>query len=303
MDELRSKEGRKAAIVAIIANCFLTTFNIIIGIMSGSYALISEGAHTLSDIITTIVAYAGFKIGQKPADEEHPIGHGRAEAISGLVIVLFLAMVAYEIMSGAVEKILNPTLITVPDTFAAIMAVFGILVNFSVSEYIINIGKKIKSPAIIADGQHQKTDIFSSVAVLVGVIVSNIGYPILDPIIGLVIGFLILKTAYDIGKANLDNIMGKLPSQEFLDKIKEIADNTPPAQEAHNIKVDYLGSYAVVTLHVKLDGSLTLDETHEIVHQVQDNIIREMPEVKYVMVHACPIGLQYDHDQEIDKIN
>lgn len=301
MDELRSKAGKKAAIVAIIANCFLTTFNIIIGLMSGSYALISEGAHTLSDIITTIVAYAGFRIGQKPADEEHPIGHGRAEAISGLIIVLFLTMVAYEIMSGAIEKILNPSLITVPDTFAAIMAVFGILINFSVSEYIINIGKEIKSPAIIADGQHQKTDIFSSVAVLLGVIISNIGYPILDPIIGLIIGFLILKTAYDIGKTNLDNIMGKLPSKEFIDKIKEIADNTPPAQEAHNIKVDYLGSYALVTLHVKLDGNLTLDETHEIVHQVQDNIIREIPEVKYVMVHACPIGVEYNHEQEIDK--
>ena len=223
MDDFRSKAGKKAAIVAIIANCFLTTFNIIIGVMSGSYALISEGAHTLSDIITTIVAYAGFKIGQRPADEEHPIGHGRAEAISGLIIVLFLTMVAYEIMSGAIEKILNPATITTPDTFAAIMAVFGILINFSVSEYIIKIGKEIKSPAIIADGQHQKTDIFSSVAVLLGVIVSNIGYPILDPFIGLVIGFLILKTAYDIGKTNLDNIMGKLPSQEFIDKIKEIA--------------------------------------------------------------------------------
>lgn len=301
MDEFRSKAGKKAVSVAIIANCFLTLFNIIIGIMSGSYALISEGAHTLSDIVTSIVAYAGFKIGQKPADEEHPIGHGRAEAISGLIIVLFLTMVAYEIMSGAVEKLLNPSTITIPDTFAAIMAVFGILVNFSVSEYIIQIGKKIKSPAIIADGQHQKTDIFSSVAVLMGVVVSNMGYPILDPFIGLVIGVLILKTAYDIGKTNLDNIMGKLPSQEFIDKIKEIADNTPPAQEAHNIKVDYLGSYALVTLHVKLDGNLTLDETHKIVHQVQDNIIKEMPEVKYVMVHACPIGVQYDHDQEIDK--
>ena len=301
MDEFRSNAGKKAVTVAIIANCFLTTFNILIGILSGSYALISEGAHTLSDIVTSIVAYAGFKIGQKPADEEHPIGHGRAEAISGLIIVLFLAMVAYEIMSGAVGKILNPDTITIPDTYAAIMAVFGILVNFSVSEYIIKIGKEIKSPAIIADGQHQKTDIFSSVAVLLGVIVSNIGYPILDPFIGLIIGFLILKTAYDIGKTNLDNIMGKLPSQEFLDKIKEIADNTPPAQEAHNIKVDYLGSYALVTLHVKLDGNLTLDETHKIVHHVQDNIIREIPEVKYAMVHACPIGLQYDHDQEIDK--
>ena len=301
MDEFRSKAGKKAVTVAVIANCFLTTFNIIIGILSGSYALISEGAHTLSDIVTSIVAYAGFRIGQKPADEEHPIGHGRAEAISGLIIVLFLTMVAYEIMSGAVEKILNPSAISAPNAFAAIMAVFGILVNFSVSEYIIRIGKEINSPAIIADGQHQKTDIFSSVAVLLGVIVSNIGYPILDPIIGLAIGFLILKTAYDIGKTNLDNIMGKLPSQEFLDKIKEIADNTPPAQDAHNIKVDYLGSYALVTLHVKLDGNLTLDETHKIVHQVQDNIIKGIPEVKYAMVHACPIGLQYDHDQEIDK--
>ena len=110
MDEFRSKAGKKAAIVAIIANCFLTTFNIIIGFMSGSYALISEGAHTLSDIITTIVAYAGFKIGQKPADEEHPIGHGRAEAISGLIIVIFLVIVAWEIMQGAIEKIINPSL-------------------------------------------------------------------------------------------------------------------------------------------------------------------------------------------------
>ncbi|WP_407423388.1 cation diffusion facilitator family transporter [Methanobrevibacter sp.] len=301
MDEFRSKAGKKAVMVAILANCFLTVFNIIIGLLSGSYALISEGAHTLSDIVTSIVAYAGFKIGQKPADEEHPIGHGRAEAISGLIIVLFLAMVAYEIMSGAIVKILNPAAITIPNTLAAIMAFFGIIINYSVSEYIINIGKEIKSPAIIADGQHQKTDIFSSVAVLLGVIVSNIGYPILDPFIGLIIGFLILKTAYEIGKSNLDNIMGKVPSQEFIDRIKEIADNTPPAQEAHNIKVDYLGSYALVTLHVKLDGNLTLNETHEIVHQVQDNIIKEIPEVKYVMVHACPIGLQYDHDQEIDK--
>ena len=301
MDEFRSEAGKKAFIVAVLANCFLTVFNIIVGFMSGSYALMSEGAHTLSDIITSIVAYTGFRIGQKPADEEHPIGHGRAEAISGLIIVLFLALVAYEIISGAVLKLIDPTTITIPGTLAAMMAVFGIFVNFYVSEYIINIGREIKSPAIIADGQHQKTDIFSSIAVLLGVVVSNMGLPILDPFIGLIIGLLILKTAYEIGKSNIDNIMGKVPSQEFIDKIKKIADNTPPAQEAHNIKVDYLGSYALVTLHIKLDGSMTLDESHEVVHKVQENIIKKMPEVKYVMVHACPIGLQYDHDQEIDK--
>ena len=181
MDEFRNKAGNKAAIVAIIANSILTVLNITVGLLSGSYALVSEGAHTLSDIATSVIAFIGFKIGQKPADEDHPIGHGRAEAISGLVIVLFLAMVAYEIITGAFNKIFHPELITVPDIYAALMAVFGIIINFLISEYIIRIGKEIKSPAIVADGEHQKTDIFSSIAILIGVVVSNMGYPILDP--------------------------------------------------------------------------------------------------------------------------
>lgn len=298
MDDFRSKAGKKAATVAIVANCFLTLFNIAIGIMSGSYALVSEGAHTLSDVATSIIAYIGFKIGQKPADEEHPIGHGRAEAIGGLIIVLFLGMIAYEIMQGAIERLLNPSLITTPDFYAAIMAVLGIMINFSVSEYIIKIGKEIRSPAIVADGKHQKTDIFSSIAVLLSVVVSNIGYPILDPIIGLIIGVLILKTAYEVGKENIDNIMGKVPSQEFINKIKRVANKTPKAQDAHNIKVDYLGSYAVVSLHVKVDGNMTVDESHKIAHIVETNLINKIPEVKYAVVHVCPIGLDYNHDQE-----
>ena len=302
MDEFREKGGKKAAIVAIVANTILTILNVAVGLMCGSYALISEGGHTLSDITTSVIAYTGFKIGQKPADEEHPLRHGRAEAISGLVIVLFLTMVAYEIMSGAVEKILNPSLVTTPDIYAALMAFFGIFINFSVSEYIINLGKKINSPAIVADGKHQKTDIFSSIAVLVGVVASNMGFPILDPIVGLVIGFLILKTAYEIGKENIDNIMGKVPSETFVNKIIRIANKSSPhVQNAHDVKVDYLGSYAAVTLHIEMDGNMTLEESHKIVHLVQNNILKKMPEVKYVNVHACPIGLSYNHDQEIDE--
>ncbi|WP_305553210.1 cation diffusion facilitator family transporter [Methanobrevibacter sp. V74] len=301
MDEFRGKAGKKAATVAITSNCILTVLNIFVGLMSGSYALVSEGAHTLSDVATSVIAYIGFRIGQRPADKEHPIGHGRAEAISGLIIVLFLGMVAYEIITGAFDKLIHPELVTIPDTFAALMAVFGIFVNYSISEYIIGIGKEIKSPAIVADGKHQKTDIFSSLAILIGVIISNIGYPILDPIIGLIIGILILKTAYEIGKENIDNIMGKVPSQDLENRVRRIANKTPKAQGAHNIKVDYLGSYATVYLHIKLDGNMTLNESHEIVHNVENNILKKIPEVKYVMVHACPSGIDYDHDQKIDK--
>ena len=301
MDEFRNKAGKKAATVAIIANCFLTVFNIAIGMIAGSYALISEGAHTLSDVITSIIAYLGFKIGQKPADDEHPIGHGRAEAISGLVIVIFLVLVSYEIMLGAIEKLINPSTITVPETIAAIMAVFGIIINFAVSEYIIRIGKQINSPAIVADGKHQKTDIFASIAVLAGVIASNLGFPIIDPLVGLIIGFFILKTAYEIGKENIDNIMGKVPSKELISEIEKVANNsTPKAQNAHEIKVDYLGSYATVTLHINLPGDMTVEESHEISHQVQNKLVSEIDVIRGVTVHACPIGVEYDHKQEID---
>ena len=198
MDETRNKTGKKAAIIAIVTNCILTILNITVGYAGGSYALIAEGIHTFSDVITSIVAYIGFKMGQKPADENHPLGYGRAEPICGLIIVLFLAILGYEIIDTAKDKLLNPNLITTPDVYVAIMAVFGIIFNYAMSSYIIRIGKQINSPVIIADGEHQKTDIFSSIAILIGVVISNCGFPILDPIIGLIIGLLIFGHFFGI---------------------------------------------------------------------------------------------------------
>ena len=301
MNESREKEGQKAAFIAIVSNCFLTIFNILVGTISGSYALVAEGVHTLSDVVTSVIAYVGFKIGQRPADDEHHHGHGRAEAISGLVIVIFLTIVGYELIDTAKDKLLNPSLITTPDIYAALMAVFGIFINLMISRYIINIGKKINSPAIVADGEHQKTDIYSSIAILIGVVVSNMGYPMLDPIIGLIIGLLILKTAYTIGKENIDNIMGRVRDDSIIRKIEGIVNKTPNAHEAHNIKVDNYGSYVVVSLHMKVDGNLTVNEAHKIVHEVEEKIQNKIPDVKSISVHTCPIGLEYEHEQEIDK--
>lgn len=301
MDEFRTKGGTKAVLASIISNTFLTIFNIAIGITSGSYALISEGAHTLLDVLTSIIAYLGFRIGQKPADEDHPLGHGRAEAIAGLVIVLFLTMVAYEIISGAIYELFNPNLITAPSYLAAIMALIGIGVNLCISRYMISLGKKIRSPAIVADGNHQKVDIFTSIAILVGVLASNSGYPLIDPIIGLIIGLFVLKTAYTVGKENIDNIMGKIPSKQLITDIENAAVKTPQVQGAHNIKVEYLGPYSVVSLHIELNENMTLKESHKIVHRAQNNILKKVPLVKSVTIHACPEGIEYNHKQEIDE--
>ena len=297
----REKAGKKASTIAILSNCFLTIFNIIVGLMSGSYALVAEGIHTLSDVATSVIAYIGFTIGQRPADNDHHYGHGRAEAISGLVIVLFLTIVGYEIIDTAIDKLLNPSLITTPSIYAALMAVFGIFINLAIRNYIINLGKEINSPAIVADGQHQRTDIYSSIAILIGIVVSNMGFPMLDPIIGLIIGLLILKTAFTIGKENIDNIMGRFQDGDLVRKIERIVNKTPDAYEAHNIKIDNYGSYVVVSLHIKVDGNMSIYEAHEIVHNIEEKIQNKIPLVKSVSIHTCPLGLEYEHEQGIDK--
>lgn len=160
MDEnTRKKTGRKAVTVAISGNILLTIFNFVVGILSGSTALVAEAAHTLSDVITSIITAIGFRIGLKPPDSEHPYGHGRAEPLVGLVIVVFLVFIAYEIISEAYSKLLLMGSLAPPDWTAALMAIVGIAVNIIMTRYMMNVGKKINSPAIIADAQHQKVDV------------------------------------------------------------------------------------------------------------------------------------------------
>lgn len=288
MDQDRSKTGKKASMVAIGSNCLLTILNIVVGLLGGSYALVAEGIHTFTDILTSVIAYIGFKISQKPADESFPEGYGRAEAIAGLIIVIFLTFISFEIMDLANHKLHDPSSFTVPDNYVVLMAVVGILLNFIISSYIIKIGREINSPAIEADGYHQRTDIFTSVAILIGVVVAKMGFPILDPIIGFFIGLLILKTAFDIGKENLLNIMGYVHHKdEVIAKIRRVANKTPNACDAHHIEIDNFASYLIVHLHIKVDADLTVQEADKISYQVEQNILK-IPEIRYVSVKPCP---------------
>ena len=298
---LRHKEGRKAVFIAIIGNAFLTIFNILVGVNSGSFALITEGAHTLSDVATSIIAFLGFEVGQKPADAEHPLGHGRAEAISGLVIVIFLCLVSFEILRSAIIKLFFGGEITTPTLLAAGMAIVGLIINLLISHQIIKIGTSINSPGIVADGHHQRTDLFNSLAILIGVIVANLGYPIIDPVVGLIIGVIILYTAFKVGRDNINNIMGKVPSEELIQEIHDTAESVPGVYGVHDIRVNYLGAYATATLHVSLDPDLSLNEAHKIAHLVQNKVDDKVDLIEGVTCHTCPLGLEYDHEQPIDE--
>lgn len=285
----RERIGKKAAYVGIFGNILLTTFNFIIGILSGSTALIAEAAHTLSDILTSIIAFIGFKLGMRPATEDHPYGYGRAEPIASLIIVAFLLIVAYEILSSVYVKLTVGGALTAPDPIAAVMALIGIIINFLMTTYIMKAGKKIDSPALVADAHHQKVDIYSCAAIFIGIIGAQIGFPILDPLIALFISILVLKTAFHVARENINNLLGKIPSKDILNDIKSAALSVSGIYGVHNLKINYIGSYASTELHVKADNSLTLIEAHKIAHMVEDSIINKISTIKSANIHVCPL--------------
>lgn len=230
------------------------------------------------------------------------MGHGRAEAIAGLIIVVFLVLISYEILTSAIEKLFFGGQLGIPTYLAGLMALFGIIINIIMSRYIINLGKRINSPAIVADGKHQQMDIFSCVAILISVILSQFGYTFLDPLVGFVIGLFVLKAAYDVGKDNINNIMGKLPSNELVNEIKKIASSVDGVYGVHSIRVNYFGSYATLALHIEVDPNLSLKESHKIAHQVQDKLTDKISLVQLVIAHACPYDADYDHEEPLDKM-
>ena len=284
----RQKIGRNASAVAISGNTFLTIFNFIIGSISGSSALVAESAHTLSDVLTSIIAFIGFKIGMKPADDDHQYGHGRAEPLVGLVIVVFLVVVAYEILSGVYIKLTSTTPLAPPELIAALMAFIGIFINLAMTTYLMRAGKKINSPAIIADGQHQKVDIFSCIAILVGVIGAQLGFPILDPLVAIFISIIVIKTAFELARDNVNVIMGKVPSDTILDEVRSAAKKVDNVKGVHSIKINPMGPYSSAELHIEVDGDIKLKDAHEIAHNVEKRIINDVSAIKMAIIHVCP---------------
>ncbi len=296
--ETRNKIGQRAVIFSVSGKIALTVFNFIIGTISGSTALVAESAHTFSDIFTSAIAFIGFKIGLKPADEDHPFGHGKAEPLAGLLIVIVLVAIALEIFSEVYQKLLLGSALTPPGILAALMALIGIGANFALTSYSMKIGRKINSPAIIADANHQKVDIFACAAIFVGIVGSRMGMPLLDPLVGGFVGLLILKTAFDVARENIDRIMGKVPSDGIIvENIKKAALSVEGIAGVHDIKINEMGSYSTAELHVEVNGDLVLRKAHKLAHNVEKAIIEQVDTCSTVIVHVCPVE---DDDQCYD---
>ncbi len=286
MEKLKqSEEGTKVILIGAIANLILSLFKIAGGIFGKSAAMVADGIHSFSDLLTDIVVLISYKIAQKPADENHPYGHGRAESIGATVVGAIIMLAGLGLAFEASESIAQKSY-QAPNVFALIAAIFSILVNEGLFHYTRNIGEKVNSPSIVANAWHHRSDAVSSIAALIGIIGAMVGYPIMDPIAAIVVAILILKVGYDIAFRSIADLMDTGLSEEDTTRLENEINNIPGVIRTHNLRTRKIGADILMDVHVQVDNEASVTEGHLIAESVRRNLISRFSNVQDVLVHV-----------------
>ena len=272
--ETRYEEASKVTILAILWNVFLSVIKIFAGVIGNSTAMIADGIHSASDIITSVGVLIGNKISSKPGDKEHNYGHEKAETLVSFLLSIILIAVA--------------------------------VISIAIKEYqyriTIKVAKKINSPALKADAWHHRSDAFSSVAAFIGIGGAMLGYKILEPIATIVVAVIVCKVALEIFINAMNELMDVSISEEEEKKILEYCKNTNGVKHIKTMRTRKHGAFAYVDLVICVDGNLTVIQGHDIASDLEKKLIDEISLIKGITVHVEPCNNKVDScDKEISK--
>jgi cation diffusion facilitator family transporter len=276
--QVRAKYGYLEGIVSIIGNTVLFFIKLFFGIFINSIALIADSVHTLSDSGTSGVVILGFKMSKKPPDKEHPFGHGRVEYIATLIIAVLLIVIGIGFIEQSAVRLLNPQ--ELENSKYALMIGIIIIVSALIKEFLAQfsyaIGKKIKSDVLIADAWHHRSDAIASVAVGLGIIGSYYGFPMLDPIFGVIVSIIIIYVGVDLIRKTSNLLIGTEPDSEIVSKVKKIIDPMDGVDDYDSISIHDYGTSKVISMQVSVENDLTLDQAHEIANNIENKIRDKM---------------------------
>lgn len=286
MENERLKIALKVSINTIIGNVVLSVLKLICGFVGTSSAMIADGIHSLSDVFTTIGVIIGLKLSSKKADKGHPYGHERIESITSLFLSVMLFIVAIGIGYSGVRNIVTENYKT-PGILAALAAIISIVSKEAMYFYTIIYAKKINSTSLKADAWHHRSDSLSSIGALIGIIGARIGYPVLDPLVAIIICIIIIKVAYDICRQSIDQLIDASASDEEVKSIRDKITNINGVIRIDNLKTRQYASRLYVDVDICVDSNISVEEGHEIAMKVHQ-YIEEDKAVKHCMVHVNP---------------
>jgi cation diffusion facilitator family transporter len=283
---LATDRGIWALKISFTALIITAIFQVFIVVISGSIALLADTIHNFSDALTAIPLGLAFWLSRRARNTRYTYGYGRAEDIAGVIIVLMIAFSAGEAIYHSIRRFIEPEPVNNIGWVAA-AAVIGFLGNELVALFRIKVGKEINSAALVADGYHARTDGFTSLAVLAGAIGVWLGYPILDPLIGLGIGVAILGIVWKSAREIWHRIMDAV-DPELYEEFQHIASHVDGVKDVHSTAIRWVGHRLWGEMHVTVDCQLSVLEGHFITEEVRHALFHKFPAMVEVVVHTDP---------------
>lgn len=291
-DTRRSIAARAAAAsrstwISVVVNIVLSTTQIVVGVTSKSQALIADGLHSLSDLVADFVVLFASHHSKKDADEDHPYGHQRFETAASLVLGVLLLVVGVGMLWAAFKKLESPETVATVHISALWVACGALVAKEVLFRYMLTVAKRVKSSMLIANAWHARSDAASSLVVGIGIIGNLAGYPILDPIAALIVGFMVARMGWTFGWDALHDLMDRSVDELEVDAIRQTLATTPGVAGVHDIRTRKMGDMIVVDAHLEVDASITVEAGHDIAVEARRRVL-ERHRVLNLMTHVDP---------------
>ncbi|MFH1195757.1 MAG: cation diffusion facilitator family transporter [bacterium] len=293
MSAVIKKKNEKSfiALTSVIAAMFLTTFKLVVGLLTGSLGLLSEALHSALDLVAAIITLFAVKFADVPPDDSHNYGHGKMENYSALIQTLLLFITCFWIIYEAVRRLITHEVEIEVTVWSFIVIITSIVIDISRSRALYKIAKKHNSQALEADALHFSTDIWSSSVVLLGLLcVSLFDFHYADPIAALIVAVIVLTVAYRLGKKSFDALIDKAP-EGLHELVTDIIKKIPEVKKFHNLKVRESGPNKFVDVNIHVDKNLSIEAAHQISHKVEQALLSQITNLE-VMIHIEPDAIE-----------
>ncbi|WP_135605262.1 cation diffusion facilitator family transporter [Methanococcoides sp. NM1] len=284
MDE-RSKKIQQILVIILVLNLIVAFAKIIYGTITNTLSMKSDGYHSLFDGISNIVGIVAIFVAAKPPDRTHPYGHQKFETLASIVIAVLIIFVGFEIIHNSITRFTSDIQPTVTG-LSFIVMIGTMAVNLMVTEYERRKGEKLNSEILLADSIHTRSDIFVSLSVLVALVAIEAGYPIVDPLISLIIAAVIVRAGIKIIMASSNTLCDAAQLEE--DVICSLAYEIDGVRDCHKIRTRGCKGNIHIDLHIMVEPDMTVSEAHAISHRVMDHLEEKLEGVAEVLVHIDP---------------
>lgn len=283
----RAAAASRSTWVSVGVNLVLTVTQIVVGISAKSQGLVADGIHSLSDLVADFVVLFASHHAKKDADAGHPYGHQRFETAASLVLGSLLLAVGIGMLWSAFLKLEEPELVQQVHIIALWVAAGALIAKEVLFRYMLAVAKRVKSSMLVANAWHARSDAASSLVVGVGIVGNLAGYPILDPIAALIVGFMVAKMGWGFGWDAMHDLMDRSADEQEVSAIRQTLVDTPGVKSVHDIRTRKMGDMIVVDVHIEVDATLSVEAGHDIAVEARQRVLMRH-RVLNVMTHVDP---------------